>query len=158
MDFSRRDWSSDVSTRPFTDKTMNRRSRFAGFDTNPARRDLLNAGFARTIESGLKGGFLDNNFDTISFHTALPNPRKVEELWPDLSKEEADEIAAEQERVARDNPGYQKLGGDVCGRRDLADESVAVPFVGTAAASFVMLAEAIRLLHDPVRLMHDLKL
>jgi hypothetical protein len=115
-----------------------------GFDTNPARRDLLNAGFARTIESGLGG--TANNFDTISFHT-LPNPRKVEELWPDLSKEEANKIAAEQERVARDNPGYLKLGRDFCGRRDLADKPVAVPFVGTGAASFVV-AEAVRLLHD----------
>jgi hypothetical protein len=124
-----------------------------GFDTNPARRHLISAGFARTIESGLGG--TANNFDTISCHT-LPNPRNVEELWPDLSREEADKIAAEQERVARDNPGYQKLGGDVCGRRDLADKSVAVPFVGTAAASFVV-AEAIRLLHDGPAY-HDLKL
>jgi hypothetical protein len=124
-----------------------------GFDTNPARRDLLNAGFLRTIESGLGG--TANNFDTISFHT-LPNPRKVEELWPDLSKEEADKIAAEQERIARDNPGYQKLGSDVCGRRDLADKSVAVPFVGTTAASFVV-AEAIRFLHDGPAY-HDIKL
>jgi hypothetical protein len=115
-----------------------------GFDSNPARRDLLNAGFLRTIESGLGG--TANNFDTISFHT-LPNPRKVEELWPDLSKEEAEKIAAEQERVARDNPGYQKLGRDTCGRRDLAGKSVAVPFVGTAAASLVI-AEAVKLLHD----------
>lgn len=111
-----------------------------GFDSNPARRDMLNAGFARTIESGLGG--TANNFDTISFHT-LPNPRKVEELWPDLSKEEADRIAAEQERIARENAGYQKLGGDICGRRDLADKSVAVPFVGTTAASLVV-AEAKR--------------
>ncbi len=124
-----------------------------GFDSNPARRDLLSAGFLRTIESGLGG--TANNFDTISFHT-LPNPRKVEELWPDLSKEEADKIAVEQERIARDNPGYQKLGHDACGRRDLAGKSVAVPFVGTTAASLVV-AEAVKLLHDGPAY-HDIKI
>jgi hypothetical protein len=124
-----------------------------GFDSNPARRDMLNAGFTRTIESGLGG--TANNFDTISFHT-LPNPRKAEDLWPDLSKEEVDKIAAEHERVARENPGYQKLGGDICGRRNLADKSVAVPFVGTAAGSLVV-AEAVRLLHDGPAY-HDIKI
>jgi hypothetical protein len=124
-----------------------------GFDSNSARRDMLNAGFVRTIESGLGG--TANNFDTISFHT-LPNPRKVEELWPDLSQEDADMIAAEQERTARENLGYQKLGGDVCGRRNLADKSVAVPFVGTTAASLVV-AEAARLLHDGPGY-HDIKI
>jgi hypothetical protein len=126
---------------------------FCGFDTNPARRDLPSAGFLRTIESGLGG--TANNFDTISLHT-LPNPRKVEELWPDPSKEEAEKIAAEQERVARDNPGYQKLGRDTCGRRDLAGKSVAVPFVGTTAASLVI-ADAVRLLHDGPAY-HDIRL
>lgn len=124
-----------------------------GFDSNPARRDMRDAGFVRIIESGLGG--TANNFDTISFHM-LPNPRKVEELWPDLSKAEADKIAAEQERIARENTGYQKLGGDVCGRRDLADKSVAVPFVGTTAASLVI-AEAVRLLHDGPAY-HDIKI
>jgi hypothetical protein len=58
--------------------------------------------------------------------------------------------------MARENPGYVQLGGDDCGRRDLAGKSVAVPFVGTSAASLVV-AEAVRLLHDgPAYL--DLKL
>jgi len=48
--------------------------------------------------------------------------------------------------MARENPGYCQLGGDNCGRRDLAGKSVAVPFVGTSAASLVI-AEAVRLLH-----------
>jgi hypothetical protein len=115
-----------------------------GFDSNPARRDLPAAQFRRVIESGLGG--MANNFDTISFHT-LPNPRTPDELWPDLSKEEEAKLAEHQERIARENPGYLKLGGDDCGRRDLAGKSVAVPFVGTSAASLVV-AEAIRLLHD----------
>jgi hypothetical protein len=87
-----------------------------------------------------------SNFDAISLHT-LPNPRKPEELWPDPSPEEKAKLAAYQERMARENPGYVQLGGDDCGRRDLAGKSVAVPFVGTSAASLVV-AETLRLLHD----------
>jgi hypothetical protein len=115
-----------------------------GFDTNEARRDMRDAGFLRVVESGLGGTI--NNFDTISFHT-MPNPRPLEELWPDLSKEEQQKIEAEQERVADHNQGYQKLAGDTCGRRDLAGKSVAVPFVGTTSASLVI-AEAVKLFHD----------
>jgi hypothetical protein len=115
-----------------------------GFDSNPARRDLGTAQFRRVMESGLGG--IANNFDTISFHT-LPNPRPPGDLWPDLSKDEEAKRAAHRERAARENPGYVGLGGDECGRRQLADKSVAVPFVGTTAASLVV-AETIRLLHD----------
>jgi hypothetical protein len=115
-----------------------------GFDSNPARRHLPSAQFRRVIETGL-GGMADN-FDTISFHT-LPNPRPAEVLWPDMTDEEKAKLAAHEERMARDNPGYARLGGEECGRRDLAGEAVAVPFVGTTAASLVV-AEAVRLLHD----------
>lgn len=124
-----------------------------GFDTNPARRDMKDAGFLRVIESGLGGTV--NNFDTISFHT-LPNPRGVDELWPDLRKEDEGKMEAEQERMASNNAGYQKLAGDVCGRRDLAGKSVAVPFVGTTAASLVI-AEAVKLFHDGPAY-HDMRL
>ena len=48
-----------------------------GFDSNPPRRDLVSADFARVIESGLGG--TSNNFDTLGLH-ALPNPRGVHEL------------------------------------------------------------------------------
>jgi hypothetical protein len=68
-------------------------------------------------------------------------------LWPDLSDDEKAKLAAYHERMARENPGYRQLGGDDCGRRDLAGRSVAVPFVGVSAACF-MIAEAVRLLHD----------
>ena len=115
-----------------------------GFDSNPVRRNLPFAQFARVIETGL-GGMADN-FDTISFHT-LPNPRSAEVLWPDMTDEEKAKLAAYEERMARDNPGYVGLGGEECGRRGLAGEAVAVPFVGTTAASLVV-AEAVRLLHD----------
>jgi hypothetical protein len=115
-----------------------------GFDSNSSRRDLPHAQFRRVIDSGLGG--IASNFDIISVHT-LPNPRAPEDLWPDLSEEEKAKLAAYHERMARENPGYRHVGGDDCGRRDLAGKSVAVPFVGTSAASLVI-AEAVRLLHD----------
>lgn len=114
-----------------------------GFDSNPVRRHLANAQFLRIVDSGL-GGTKDN-FDTISLHT-LPNPRTPEELWPDLSAEETAKRAEHQERLATGNAAYARLGGDECGRFELAGKSVAVPFVGAAAATLV-LAEALRLLH-----------
>lgn len=115
-----------------------------GFDTNPARRNLPQGSFRRVVDAGLGG--MAGNFDTISLHT-LPNPRAPEELWPDLSAEDEAVLAAYHERMAQENPGYRQLGGDDCGRRSLAGKSVAVPFVGTSAASLVV-AEVIRLLHD----------
>jgi hypothetical protein len=115
-----------------------------GFDSNLARRMLPGAGFAHVVDSGLGG--TKHNFETISFHT-LPNPRTAEELWPDLSLEEQETQRRELERIAQENPAYEELGDDVCGRANLAGKSVAVPFVGVTAAALV-LAEAIRLLHD----------
>jgi len=119
------------------------RMAFCGFDSNPARRDLATARFLRVMESGL-GGTTDN-FDTISFHT-LPNPRRAEELWPDLSPEEEIRQREHWERMARENPAYSLLDNNECGRAGLAGKSVAVPFVGAAAATLVV-AEAIRILH-----------
>src|SRR6266568_7989360 len=92
-----------------------------GFDSNPARRDLATANFLRVMESGL-GGTKDN-FDTISFHT-LPNPRSPAELWPDLSQDEQARQQEHFDRVARENPAYAELGGDVCGRAALTGKSV----------------------------------
>jgi hypothetical protein len=116
---------------------------FCGFDLNAPRRDLATARFDRVIESGL-GGTADN-FDTISLH-ALPNPRGPEEIWPDPTPEEKAKRNERQQLLARKNPAYSHLGGDECGRFDLAGKSVAVPFVGAAAGSLVV-AEIIRLLH-----------
>lgn len=115
-----------------------------GFDSNPSRRMLPAANFAHTMESGLGG--TKQNFDTISFHT-LPNPRTAEELWPDLSPVQQEGQREDFERMARENPAYEELGDDICGRAELAGKSVAVPFVGVTAATLVV-AEAIRLLHD----------
>ena len=117
---------------------------FCGFDSNPARRDLETADFRRVIESGLGGDV--NNFDTIGVHT-FPNPRSVEELWPDLSDEESAAQIAHRHRVIQESSAYAQLSDNPCGRFKLAEQSIAVPFVGTVAASLVV-AEAIRLLHD----------
>ncbi len=114
-----------------------------GFDSNPARRDLATAQFLRVVESGLGG--TAKNFDTISLH-ALPNTRKPEELWPDLSLADQKRTKQEQEKIARNNPGYAKLGKDECGRIELAGKPVAVPFVGVAASCLVV-AEVLRLAH-----------
>src|SRR5579872_4636709 len=80
-----------------------------GFDSNPARRALEFAGFRRVIDSGLGG--MSSNFDTIGFHT-WPNPRPSVELWPELSEEQKWRQSAYQERVARENVGYQRLNKD----------------------------------------------
>ena len=112
---------------------------FCGFDWNPARRLLSDAGFSRVMDSGLGGTM--HNFETINFHS-LPNRRTAEELWPDASEEES----AELERIADEHPVYSQLAKDPCGRAELAGKSVAVPFVGVAAATMVV-AETLRLLH-----------
>ena len=115
-----------------------------GFDSNPPRRDLVSADFARVIESGLGG--TSNNFDTLGLH-ALPNPRGVHELWPDLSPDEEKRREADQNRVAQENEAYARTGLDECGRIEFAGKSIAVPFVGTVAGCFVV-AEALRLCHE----------
>jgi hypothetical protein len=114
-----------------------------GFDSNPLRRVLPDAGFLRVADSGL--GNTASNFDTLSMHT-LPNPRAADALWPDLPKEEVEKRAKKQDRLARENPAYARLGSDECGRYELAGKSIAVPFVGAAAACFVI-AETLRLFH-----------
>ena len=115
-----------------------------GFDKNDARRLLEAANFIRVIESGL-GGTADN-FDTLSIHT-LPNPRSALELWPDAPSTEKEAEDKRRALLAQHSRGYAALECDECGRIELAGQSVAVPFVGTTAASFV-LAEAVRLFHD----------
>ena len=114
-----------------------------GFDNNVARRCLESAEFHRVIESGL-GGRVDN-FDTLAVHT-FPQSRCAQELWPDASPEE--EAADRKHRMhAAHSAAYAATGDDECGRIRLAGKSIAVPFVGTAAACFA-LAEAIRLFHE----------
>jgi hypothetical protein len=136
--------------RPF-DATFRRRDiepvepglALCGFDSNSSRRDLASANFLRVVECGLGG--TPDNFDTISLHT-FPNPRSPTELWPDPSPEEIAKTTAHEERMARDNPAYSQISDDECGRYTLAGKAVAVPFVGTIAATLVI-SETIRLLH-----------
>jgi hypothetical protein len=85
-----------------------------------------------------------HNFDTLSLHT-LPHRRTAAELWPDLDTATLAAIWAEQERTARENPGYLAMAQDECGRALLAGKAVGVPFVGVAAGCFAV-AEAVRLL------------
>ena len=113
-----------------------------GFDSNPARRGIATAEFPRVIESGL-GGTADN-FDTITLHT-LPSARSAAELWPDVSPDEHRADIVRRQRIAQESAAYASLA-DECGRFELAGKAVAVPFVGTAAASFVI-AESLRLFH-----------
>ena len=115
-----------------------------GFDSNPPRRELDAVDFDRVIESGLGG--TSSNFDTMGFH-GLPNPRCVDDLWPDLSDEEDKMREAHQERVAQENEAYARSGLDACGRFEFAGKSIAVPFVGAVAGCLVV-AEALRLFHD----------
>lgn len=81
----------------------------------------------------------------ISPHT-LPNPRSVVELWPDLSATDEEKRIEHLDRVACGNAAYANIGSDVCGRYDIAGKSIAVPFVGAAAAALV-LSKILRLLH-----------
>ena len=115
-----------------------------GFDKNTARRSLEAVNFLRVIESGLGGRA--NNFDALTIHT-LPNPRPATELWPDFSPEEEAAEVKRLTQVAQHSTAYAAIERDECGRFELAGQSVAVPFVGTTAASFV-LAEAVRLFHN----------
>lgn len=143
----KRGFETRLVERPF-DSSFRRRDdepgvALCGFDSNPARRDLAGAQFLRIVESGL--GETANNFDTISLHT-LPNPRPAAELWPDLPPDEDSRRREHQERMARENNAYLHINHDECGRFQLAGKSIAVPFVGAAAAALVV-AETIRLFH-----------
>jgi len=124
-----------------------------GFDSNAARRDLATALFRHVAESGLGG--TPDNFDTISFHT-FPNPRSAADLWPDVTPAEIDKLNLQAKRRVNENSAYTQLGGDECGRLEIAGKSIAVPFVG-AVASTLVIADVLRLLHrGPCY--HDIKL
>lgn len=124
-----------------------------GFDSNAARRDLATALFRHVAESGLGG--TPNNFDTINFHT-FPNLRSAADLWPDVTPAEIEKLNLQAKRRANENAAYTQLGGDECGRLEIAGKSIAVPFVGTAASTLVI-ADVVRLLHRGPRY-HDIKI
>jgi hypothetical protein len=142
-----RGFQTRIIERPF-DGNFRRRAdepglALCGFDSNPARRDLATAEFLRVVESGLGG--TPDNFDIVSLHP-FPNLRPAAGLWPDLPASEDTKRVKNQERLARENAAYARIGGNECGRFVLAGKSIAVPFVGAAAATLVV-AETIRLLH-----------
>jgi len=127
---------------------------FSGFDSNPARRLLGLCGFSRVVDSGLGGS--RNNFDVVGFHT-LPNPRKVEDLWPDPDETQKSRLIEAQAYQAETNPRYVEMTDDQCGRFDLAGKAVAVPFVGAFAAA-IATAETVKMLHENAPKYHDIKL
>jgi hypothetical protein len=143
-----RGFQTRLIERPFDEhfhcRTREPKLALCGFDSNPPRRNLVTAKFARVIESGLGG--TASNFDTIALHT-LPNDRLPEDLWPDVTAHDEEKIRAEQLRMAQENPAYRAMTDDECGRYEVAGKSVAVPFVGAVAASLVI-AEAIRVFHQ----------
>lgn len=118
-----------------------------GVDHNRARHMLALAD-GRLVDAGL--GAIASNFHSITLRD-WPNPRSPDELWPiDI------ETASATERLVDNNPVYETLSSDHCGRVRLAERSVGVPFVGTAAAAFAW-AQPLRDLHGGKHV-SDLKL
>jgi hypothetical protein len=136
----------DADTHVYSDEP---KLALSGFDGGGPRAVFDGAGFERVIDSGLGGTAA--NFDAIDLHT-LPHPtRRSAEIWPEVSLEEKAKRLEQVERLARENPVYQAHAREFgCGQVELAGRSVAVPFVGAVAASLV-LAEALRMLHDGER-------
>ncbi len=120
---------------------------FGGVDRNRARHALAGAG-GRLIDVGL--GATASNFDTIAVRS-WPNPRSPADLWPVDAPN-----AGAAERLAEANPAYAALSTDRCGRVQLAERAVGVPFVGAAAAAFAW-AQILRELHGGEHV-SDLKL
>lgn len=120
----------------------------SGFDNNEARHLLPTANFTRVSDSGLGG--TASNFDAVSLRT-WPNTRTAEDIWPVLSPAEKEAAAEALRRAAENNPGYKHLKKDRCGLIEHAGKSVAVPFVGMVAATFVV-ADVLRLLNDGRRI------
>jgi hypothetical protein len=111
-----------------------------GFDGNGPRWTIESPGFEYVIDTGVGGAH--DSFDTIATFT-FPHPSlKAATLWPSNAPHE--ERAKRVRRLAVSNAFYQEFGRTHrCGEIELAGTSVAVPFVGAAAASLA-LAEACR--------------
>ena len=108
-----------------------------GVDYNSIRHLLAGAG-GLVVDAGI--GNRADNFDTIAVR-ARPNERSPKQLWPITN-----EGSGFAERLARENPAYQSVADDACGRFRLAERSVGVPFVGATAACLVW-AQLLRQLH-----------
>jgi hypothetical protein len=119
-----------------------------GFDGNGPRWATESPGFEYVIDTGLGGA--RENFDTIATFT-FPHPSlTAATLWPSGALPE--ERGKRGRQLAASNAFYQDFGRTHrCGEIELAGTSVAVPFVGAAAASFT-LAEAVRSLLGGIRM------
>lgn len=146
-----RGFKTRLVERAFDERTCRQKGEprlaLAGFDGSGPRWALDHAGFAHVIDCGL-GGSADN-FETIAFHT-LPHPDfSAEQLWPQAGQ--ADNVDRAR-ALSQSNAVYEQIRLEHgCGEFELASRSVAVPFVGTTAASLA-LAEAARAVLGDVRL------
>ena len=117
-----------------------------GFDGQGPRHLLDRAGFAHVVECGIGGSYQD--FDAISLHTFPNAERPAWQVWNPNGGQDDATIAV---NLAENRRVYQEfLDAERCGHVDLARKSVAVPFVGAAAAALVV-AETLRALHDGER-------
>jgi len=107
----------------------------SGVDDLEPRRKLARHGFPFMLDTGIGHGAGD--FEGIQIRT-IAKGQSLDGLWEEPSK------ARNEERAKKllDRPAYQKL--DRCGALALAEASVAVPFVGAAAAALTI-AQASRL-------------
>lgn len=108
----------------------------AGLDALPGRKALAGASFDYMIDVGI--GDDAASFEGIQIRV-VPKGAPVEGLWGSGSTVDA------RERLS-DNEAYRAAEKDIgtCGKVMLADASVAVPFVGAAAAALAV-TQAIRL-------------
>jgi hypothetical protein len=117
-----------------------------GFDGTGPRWAIESPGFGHVIDCGV-GGTADN-FDTIATFT-FPHPSlSAASVWKEEGSGDRFDRAR---RLAQGNAFYREHARQHrCGELELAGTSVAVPFVGAAAASFA-LAEAARATNGGVR-------
>jgi hypothetical protein len=118
-----------------------------GFDGTGPRWAIEAAGFGHVIDCGV-GGTADN-FDTIATFT-FPHPSlSAASVW---KEDRSGDRFGRARRLAQGNAFYREHARQHrCGELELAGTSVAVPFVGAAAASFA-LAEAARATNGGVRI------
>jgi hypothetical protein len=108
-----------------------------GVDNTSARSALEHAGFDLVIETGL--GSEPEAFQSFSLHT-FPSSLSAATLWS------RDDRPQSPRPLARAYSQDKLPGLDQCGIVQLASRSIAVPFVGLAAALFAI-SELLRRLH-----------
>jgi hypothetical protein len=118
-----------------------------GFDGTGPRWAIEAPGFGHVIDCGVGG--TSDNFDAIATST-FPHPSlSAASVWKEDDPEDRFNRAR---RLADGNEFYREYARQHrCGEIELAGASVAVPFVGAAAASFA-LAEAARAVNGGVRI------